>query len=124
MVRGSYLFRGDGVIDQRAMNPRAAAAFVPAYGSGVLAVDPETGAVTGSGSSRWAGASLHTVPKDGAFRVNADCTGTYEYQMQVVETNGTIGGSAPLIITGNGERLFLLMPSLPAIYIYERVSIP
>jgi hypothetical protein len=59
-----------------------------------------------------------------AEKRNSAGRSAFDYQMQVVETNGTITGSAPFIITGNGERLFVLLTSLPAIYIYEPVSIP
>ncbi len=124
MLRGSYLFRADGVIDQRAMNSRAAPGFVPAFGIGNLVIDPDSDTLTGGSSNVWGGTNLHTVLKNGTMRVNGDCTGTFEYQLQVTESGANMTGTAPLILIDNGERIFVLLTSLPAIYVYERVSIP
>ena len=124
MIRGTYLFRYDGWINQQVMNPRAAAAFVPAIANGFLAIDPEAGTLTGGGSSNWGGTILHTVLKTAGFQVNADCSGTYDYQMQVVESNANMSGTMPIIVAENGDRLIALQTALPALIVYERISIP
>jgi hypothetical protein len=124
MVRGTYLLRYDGSINQQVTNPRASPAFFPAFGNGIAVVDPDTGNLTGKGSHNWGGAILHTVMNSGGFRVNSDCTGSFDYQMQVVESNANMSGTFPLIVTDNGDRMIVLQLALPALMYYERISIP
>ncbi len=118
MIRGTYLMHYDGWINQQILNPRAASVFVPAIGNALLVVDPETGTAAGSGTHNFGGTIFKTVLKSEGFRVNPDCTGTFDIKM------GGMSGTPPIVATENGDRIIVLQTALPAFQYYERISIP
>ncbi len=123
MLRGTYSLRYEGWINMQMLNPSQAPYFAPEYGLGVLILDPD-GTNRGSAVHNWGGVQLATELAQGTFNVSADCTGVFDYVMQVRGTQNRMSGKSVFVLSGDGAQLSVLMMSPPGFQYYDRVSIP
>lgn len=123
MLRGTYSMRYEGWVELKALDPSMPPGFFPEFGLGVFVLDPE-GANRGSAVHNWGPMQFWTDLTSAAFQVNADCTGAFQYAAQVRGRPNQISGKSPLVMSGDGSQIILLIPESPAFQYYERLSIP
>ena len=123
MVRGTYAMRYEGWLNMQMLNPNQAPYFAPELGLGVVVLNPE-GANTGAAAHNWGGMQFATELVSGIFAINPDCTGVFDYVIQMKGSPSKMTGKSVFVMTGDGAKLTVLMTSTPALQYYERVSIP
>jgi hypothetical protein len=123
MLRGTYSMYYEGWINMQMLNPNQPAYFAPESGLGVFVLDPD-GTNRGSAAHTWGGVRVTTDLATGTFNVNADCTGVFDYVMQIRGTQNRMSGKSLFVLSGDGAQLSVLMLNPPGLQYYERVSIP
>jgi hypothetical protein len=123
MLRGTYSMHYEGWINMQLIQPSQPPYFAPAIGLGAVMLDPGRDS-SGGASHNWGGVQVATELLTGAFNVNTDCTGVFEYAAQIKGTPNRISGKGPLVISCDGAQVSVLMTNPPGFQYYDRVSIP
>lgn len=122
LLRGTYALHYDGWINMRMFNPTQNY-FAPATGTGQIRIDPE-GAPTGGGLHNWGGIASETHLITATWKVNQDCTGTYEASALNKTFGMTSNLKYPIIVTEDGAKMTALGTGMDALWHFARVSIP